>query len=88
MGRDPLIRFEAWLRATGRWDDEARELADKWAEAEVDRAVEGVAAAGPADPMMLFDNVYAEEPEALRRQRESLRAHLAGDDGAAEADER
>jgi hypothetical protein len=30
---------------------------------------------------MLFDNVYAEEPEALQRQRDALRRHLAGEDG-------
>ena len=76
IGRDPLIRFEAWLRATGRWDDEARELADTWADAEVERAQEGVAAAGPADPLSLFDNVYAEEPEGLARQRAAVRSLL------------
>jgi pyruvate dehydrogenase E1 component alpha subunit len=90
VGRDPLIRFEHWLRATGRWDDAARELADKWCEAEVDRAVEGVAAAGPPDPLSLFDNVYAEEPEALRRQRATVRALLEGagaEDGPADGAE-
>jgi pyruvate dehydrogenase E1 component alpha subunit len=77
-GRDPLVRFEAWLRATGRWDDDAQELADKWCEAEVDRAQEGIAAAGPPDPLSLFDNVYAEEPEALRRQRAAVRELVEG----------
>jgi hypothetical protein len=34
--------------------------------------VAGVAAAGPAEPALLFDNVYADEPAALTAQRAEL----------------
>jgi pyruvate dehydrogenase E1 component alpha subunit len=71
-GRDPLIRFRAWMRATGRWDDDADAAAAAWCAAEIDRAVEQVAAVGPAAPELLFDNVYANEPAALAAQRAEL----------------
>jgi pyruvate dehydrogenase E1 component alpha subunit len=70
--RDPLIRFRAWMRATGRWDDASDGEASAWCAAEIDRAVEQVAAVGPAAPELLFDNVYAEEPAALAAQRAEL----------------
>ena len=74
--RDPLIRFRNWMRSTGRWGDEDEVLAEKWCEAEIDRAVEGVADAGPPDPMALLRNVYGDEPVTLRRQRDELEAFL------------
>ena len=84
--RDPLIRFRAWMRATGRWDDDADDEASAWCAAEIDRAVEQVAAVGPAAPELLFDNVYAEEPAALRtapaRRTSCVRQWLRGLRGA------
>jgi pyruvate dehydrogenase E1 component alpha subunit len=74
--RDPLLRFRAWMRATGRWDDDAEAEATAWCAAEIERAVEQVAAVGPAAPELLLDNVYAEEPTALTAQRAELRQGL------------
>jgi pyruvate dehydrogenase E1 component alpha subunit len=70
--RDPLIRFRAWMRATGRWDDDAEAETAAWCAAEIDRAVAEVAAIGPADPALLFDNVWADEPAGLAAQRAEL----------------
>jgi pyruvate dehydrogenase E1 component alpha subunit len=70
--RDPLIRFRAWMRATGRWDDTAEDEATAWCAAEIERAVADVTAAGPADPALLFDNVWANEPAALAGQRAEM----------------
>jgi pyruvate dehydrogenase E1 component alpha subunit len=67
--RDPLIRFRAWMRATGRWDDAAEDAAAAWCTEEIDRAVAEVAVVGPADPALLFDNVWAEDPPGLSAQR-------------------
>lgn len=75
--RDPLIRFRAWMRATNRWDDEAEQLAEKWCETEIERAVDGVAEAGPPDPLAMMANVYADEPFTLRRQRDEFVEFLA-----------
>jgi pyruvate dehydrogenase E1 component alpha subunit len=74
--KDPLVRMRAWLAQRGLWDDEADALAEKWCEAEIDRAVEGVAAIGPADPHDLFRHVYADEPASLQRQRASFERAL------------
>ena len=70
--RDPLIRFRAWMRATGRWDDAAEQAAEEWCAAEIDRAIAEVADVGPADPALLFDNVWATDPPGLVAQRDSL----------------
>jgi pyruvate dehydrogenase E1 component alpha subunit len=75
--RDPLIRFRAWMRATGRWGDDAEQAAADWCGAEIDRAVAGVAAVGAAEPALLFDNVYADEPPQLAAQRAELLRHLS-----------
>lgn len=74
--RDPLIRFRAWMQATGRWDDDAEQQAAEWGNAQIDEAVAGVAAAGPAEPALLFDNVYATAPEQLAAQRAELTRDL------------
>jgi pyruvate dehydrogenase E1 component alpha subunit len=70
--RDPLIRFRAWMRATGRWDDAAEAAAAAWCTEEIDRAVAEVTAVGPADPDQLFDNVWAQDPPGLVAQRGEL----------------
>jgi pyruvate dehydrogenase E1 component alpha subunit len=77
--KDPIVRFTAWLRGKGLWDDDAQATAEAWCEAELDRAVEGVAAAGPADPHDLFAHVYADEPVTLRRQREAFEKAIQED---------
>jgi pyruvate dehydrogenase E1 component alpha subunit len=74
--RDPLVRFRAWMRATGRWDDAAEAEAATWCTSEIDRAVEEVAAAGPPSNDLLFDNVWATDPPGLAAQRAELLAGL------------
>jgi pyruvate dehydrogenase E1 component alpha subunit len=75
--RDPLLRFRAWMRATGRWDDATEEAAAAWCTAEIDRAVAEIAAIGPPEAATLFDNVWAQDPPQLAAQRAELLAHLA-----------
>ena len=62
---DPLIRLRAWMRATGRWDDDAEAERRRGARTAIDRAVAEVAAAGVPPPEMLFDNVWADDPPGL-----------------------
>jgi pyruvate dehydrogenase E1 component alpha subunit len=71
---DPIARFQAWLRATDRWDDEAEALAVKWCDGEIDRAVEEFDATPRPRLGAFFDDVYAQEPARLRRQRERFQA--------------
>ena len=74
---DPIARFQAWLRATSRWDDEADALAVKWCDGEIDRAVEEFDATPKPRHGAFFDDVYADEPQRLRRQRERFQADRA-----------
>ena len=60
------------MRATGRWDDDAEDAAAAWCAAEIDRAVAEVAEVGPAEPALLFDNVWADDPPALSAQRVAM----------------
>ncbi|WP_135825080.1 pyruvate dehydrogenase (acetyl-transferring) E1 component subunit alpha [Halorussus ruber] len=71
--RDPIVRFERYLREEGVLDDDRMaEIADD-IEAllsdEIDRAREGREQVEPAE---MFDYVFAETPPELRRQRETF----------------
>lgn len=81
VSRDPLIRYRAWMRSTGRWDDAAEAATERWCEEQIDAAVQGVAAVGPADPRLMFDNLYEHEPVTLTRQRDEMLGFVASDAG-------
>ncbi|MDZ5811146.1 thiamine pyrophosphate-dependent enzyme [Halorubrum sp. AD140] len=72
---DPIDRMEAFLRETGRIDDEGvaaiREEADEVVAEAIDFA-ESV----EADPSDMFDYAYADLPPELRRQRDELLAAI------------
>jgi pyruvate dehydrogenase E1 component alpha subunit len=75
---DPIPRFRTWLVATGRWDEGADADAERWCDQQIDRAVEEFDATPRPDPAALFDHVYAEDPERLRRQRAAFVAEREG----------
>jgi pyruvate dehydrogenase E1 component alpha subunit len=70
--KDPLTRFKAYLQK--------KNLLEEGLEAEIDAgiaaAVQHFEATGPADPLTMFDHVYAEFPPHLQAQKEELREHL------------
>ncbi|WP_121820615.1 pyruvate dehydrogenase (acetyl-transferring) E1 component subunit alpha [Halostella salina] len=70
--RDPVERFEEYLREAGVVDDAFVETVREDADAELDRAVEEAEAAEDEDPADVFDHVYADLPAELRRQKESV----------------
>jgi pyruvate dehydrogenase E1 component alpha subunit len=70
---DPLDRMEAFLRETGRIDDEGVEAIHEEADEVVAEAID-VAESIEADPTDMFDHAYAELPPEIRRQREELLA--------------
>ena len=78
--KDPLTRFRAYL--------EGRQLLAAGLEEEVDEeiaaAVRRFEAAPPADPLTVFDHVYAERPPQLEAERAGLEARLRGDGHAPE----
>jgi pyruvate dehydrogenase E1 component alpha subunit len=80
--RDPLTRFEAFLRDRGLLDDERK--AD--IEADVEDTVAGIIEAAEShdpDPAELFDYAFADPTPEIRRQRAAFERLL--DDGGDEA---
>ncbi|MFC4357838.1 pyruvate dehydrogenase (acetyl-transferring) E1 component subunit alpha [Halobium salinum] len=71
--KDPLPRFETFLRETGRLDDELDDAIRGWAETEVAEAIEAAETAtdSPAD---LFEHMYDELPAAQQEQLAELQA--------------
>jgi len=70
--RDPLERYEAYLREQGVLDDETVAAVEDDAETEVERAVETAESVPEPDPSEVFDPVYAALPPRLRRQRAAV----------------
>ncbi|UUU36531.1 pyruvate dehydrogenase (acetyl-transferring) E1 component subunit alpha [Streptomyces sp. CA-210063] len=81
---DPLSRLEAHLRARGALTDEDVAAVREEAETRAADLRAGMNADTVADPLELFDHVYAEPTPQLREQRALLAAELAD---LAEADE-
>ena len=73
--RDPLTRFEAFLRKTGRLDDELDAEIQADAEDHV-AAVVDEATERQGDPESMFEDAYAELPPELARQREGFLSML------------
>jgi pyruvate dehydrogenase E1 component alpha subunit len=78
--KDPLTRFGAYLQKKNLLEEGLEASVD----AEIAAAVQRFEAAGPPDPLTMFDHVYAERPPHLQRQRDQLSAWL-GDGGQAPA---
>ena len=70
--KDPLTRFSAYLQKRNLLEEGLEGQID----AEIAAAVQRFEAAPPADPLTMFDHVYAELPPDLKAQRESLAARL------------
>jgi pyruvate dehydrogenase E1 component alpha subunit len=62
--KDPLTRFGTYLEKKNLLEAGLEEAID----AEIARAVAAFEAAGPADPLTMFDHVYAALPPELARQ--------------------
>jgi pyruvate dehydrogenase E1 component alpha subunit len=70
--RDPIDRVVRYLTQRGLWDGERDKAMRASVRAEVDAALANAATFPAVTPGQLFDNIYAELPERLRRQREEL----------------
>jgi pyruvate dehydrogenase E1 component alpha subunit len=70
--RDPIDRVVRYLTLRGLWDEERDRETRASVRAEVDAALEKAAAFPVVTPNQLFDHIYSELPERLRRQREEL----------------
>jgi pyruvate dehydrogenase E1 component alpha subunit len=70
--RDPLDRYEEYLRSEGLIDDEFVESITAAANEELEDAVEGAESVAPADPNDIFDRVYETPTPRLEDQRREL----------------
>jgi pyruvate dehydrogenase E1 component alpha subunit len=70
--KDPLTRFSAYLQKKNILEEHLEEQID----AEIAAAVQRFEAVGAADPLAMFDHVYAELPPHLQAEREELRERL------------
>lgn len=78
--RDPLERFESYLRDRDILDEEAVESIREAANEEFENAVDTAEAAGLPDVDDLFDHVYAEPTSRQEKQRAELEAYLSSHD--------
>ncbi|MFQ6012962.1 MAG: pyruvate dehydrogenase (acetyl-transferring) E1 component subunit alpha [Thermoplasmata archaeon] len=70
--RDPIVRFQRYLRAKGIWNEEMEVEVRQDAEAQVDKAVVRAEEHAPPPPESLFDDVYAEMPWHLKEAKEAF----------------
>jgi pyruvate dehydrogenase E1 component alpha subunit len=77
--RDPLLRFQAYLKDKGILSDKDIEKLEAEVKDEIQTAVDRAEAQMKAggDPLDMFDHVYAELSATLEDQREELRKELA-----------
>ncbi len=73
--RDPIVRFERYMRARGLVTDESRTALERELTEEILRAIRNVETVPPPDRETLFDDVYAERPWHLEEQAAELAAH-------------
>jgi pyruvate dehydrogenase E1 component alpha subunit len=70
--RDPIDRYEEYLREQGVLDDDFVEEVRETAESKLERAIERAESAPEADPDDLFESVYGAPPDRLRAQEQRL----------------
>jgi pyruvate dehydrogenase E1 component subunit alpha len=76
--RDPILRFQAYLKAKGLWDEAYEKTVQDEASAAVEKAVEAAEARPPAAVEDLFAYTYAAMPPSLKEQLGELQASLKG----------
>ncbi|MBO0683458.1 MAG: pyruvate dehydrogenase (acetyl-transferring) E1 component subunit alpha, partial [Candidatus Dormibacteraeota bacterium] len=69
---EPIRRVQAYLSGQGLWDEATQAAVEGEILEQIDAAVEAAGAMPAAQPGDVFDNVYAEPPRRVLRQREEL----------------
>jgi len=81
-GRDPIARCAERLRSRGAFDDAFAQAAQQGAEEAAAKMRATLLAASPDHPATIFDTVYTNMPESLRRERDEFLAGLEPGGGA------
>ena len=76
--RDPLIRVRQFLKEKKLWNDSKEAALKEKAEREVTAAVERAENITPPNRNDFFDYMYAELPDELREQRDTMQTHSLG----------
>jgi pyruvate dehydrogenase E1 component alpha subunit len=79
--RDPLRRFQIYLRDKGLWDDASAKAAEDTSTQAVDQAVAEAESRPIAAPEDIFAFTYKVMPPALEEQLAELKRSLAGEGG-------
>ncbi|MGE5620717.1 MAG: pyruvate dehydrogenase (acetyl-transferring) E1 component subunit alpha [Sphingomonadaceae bacterium] len=84
--RDPLPRFQSYLKGKGLLTEEAIQAVEEDVRSEIQSAVWRAEnrMKQPPDPLHMFEHAYAEMPPSLIEQREELRREVAARGGAGE----
>jgi pyruvate dehydrogenase E1 component alpha subunit len=85
--RDPLIRLRRYLEHRKLWDQGKQAKLHRRAEEEVEAIVKRAETIADPVPADMFDSMYAELPEELRVQRDTMRTSSIGQDPAQIEDE-
>src|SRR5699024_5549514 len=75
---DPIVRLQRFMENKGFWDIEMIQTIQSDIEKEVDDAIKGMESYPKANVNDMFDHVYKEMPEQLRKQKEDYLASLGG----------
>ncbi|RRJ28338.1 pyruvate dehydrogenase (acetyl-transferring) E1 component subunit alpha [Halocatena pleomorpha] len=70
--RDPIPRFEAYLRSEGLLDAERIDAITAEIESEVDDAITAAESTDRPDPSEMFEHVHSETPDRVADQREAF----------------
>jgi len=80
LARDPLVRTKKYLVSRGLWDDQRQMAAEQHASELVRDAVQTAMGVEMPKTEELFDHTFAELPDELLRQRQTLRTDSIGQD--------
>ncbi|MCH7603775.1 MAG: pyruvate dehydrogenase (acetyl-transferring) E1 component subunit alpha [Planctomycetes bacterium] len=78
--RDPMIRLRKYMTDRKLWDDQKQKVAEENAKREVSATVKRAEEIADPEIKGFFDAMYAELPEELKRQRDTMRTSSIGQD--------
>ncbi|MFT4282948.1 MAG: pyruvate dehydrogenase (acetyl-transferring) E1 component subunit alpha [Candidatus Woesearchaeota archaeon] len=70
--KDPIKRVKLYFEKIGTWTEDYAKWLDEQNKKEVDEAVEKALSIEPRKPQELFDNIFKEMPDELKKQKEYL----------------
>jgi 2-oxoisovalerate dehydrogenase E1 component alpha subunit len=73
---NPMKRFKSYLINKGWWDNESDQNLDAECQKEVMKCFHEAEKQRRAKPTEMFDDVYAEMPDHLKKQRENMINHV------------